>query len=163
MKYRIVKKRPFNIVGFKKQVPVVTEGTNPEIEAMRELLTDDVMQELSNLADTEPFGIISVSTATTANDLDEQMIDHYLGVAVSSNHTKDYDVLPIERTDWAVFEAIGQLPESLEHLWHEIFTEWLPNANYIINESVPLLWNAEDYSIDKATPVCEVWLPVIPK
>lgn len=162
MKYRIVKKRPFSIVGFKKQVSVVTEGTNPEIEAMRALLTDEVMEDLSNLADTEPFGIISVSQATT-NELDEPMIDHYLGVAVSSGQTKSYDVLSVERMDWAVFEAVGQFPESLESLWHEIFTEWLPNADYVINEAIPLLWNAEDYTADTKNPVCEVWIPVTPK
>ena len=42
-------------------------------------------------------------------------------------------------------------------------SEWLPNADYVINEAIPLLWNAEDYTIDTKNPVCEVWIPVTPK
>src|SRR5699024_12801127 len=37
MNYRIVEKGPFKLVGFKKRVPIIFEGVNPEIAQMTEL------------------------------------------------------------------------------------------------------------------------------
>jgi protein-S-isoprenylcysteine O-methyltransferase Ste14 len=44
-------------------------------------------------------------------------LDHYIGVATSSNETLDFDVLSIEPGTWAVFESIGPFPETLQNVW----------------------------------------------
>ena len=43
MNYRIVEKGPFRLVGYKKRVPIVFEGVNPEIAKMTELLTPKII------------------------------------------------------------------------------------------------------------------------
>jgi AraC family transcriptional regulator len=43
MNYRIVEKGPFKIVGFKRRVPIIFNGVNPEIAKMSELLTPEVI------------------------------------------------------------------------------------------------------------------------
>ncbi len=40
MNYRIVEKAPFKLVGFKKRVPIIFNGVNPDIAKMYELLID---------------------------------------------------------------------------------------------------------------------------
>lgn len=62
MNYRIAKKESFNLVGFKKRVPIIFDGVNPEIEKMTELLTPEAIKQLKSISDVEPTGIISAST-----------------------------------------------------------------------------------------------------
>jgi len=62
MNYRIVEKGPFKLVGFKKRVPIIFKGVNPEIAKMYELLTPEIINKLKALSNVEPTGIISAST-----------------------------------------------------------------------------------------------------
>ena len=94
MNYRIVEKGPFKLVGFKKRVPIIFEGVNPEIAKMTELLTMDVINQLKAISNVEPTGIISASTNFSEGRMEEKgELDHYIGVATSSNETADFDVL----------------------------------------------------------------------
>ena len=45
MNYRIVEKGSFKLVGFKKRVPIVFKGVNPDCK-MTELLTPEVIKQL---------------------------------------------------------------------------------------------------------------------
>ncbi len=54
-------------------------------------------------------------------------LDHYIGVATSSDETAEFDVLKIETSTWAVFESIGSFPETLQNVWGRIYSEWSPS------------------------------------
>lgn len=64
-------------------------------------------------------------------------------------------------SDWAVFECIGPIPESLQALNTRIFKEWLPgNAKYELSGNATVEWydctgekNAPDYR-------SAIWIPV---
>lgn len=43
--YRIIGKDPFELVGFKKGVPILFNGVNPEIAKMYELLTPEFLND----------------------------------------------------------------------------------------------------------------------
>ena len=55
MKYRIVEKEPFRLIGFKKRVPIIFEGVNPEIAKMTELITPEVIKQLKAISNVEPM------------------------------------------------------------------------------------------------------------
>jgi AraC family transcriptional regulator len=113
MNYRIVEKGPFKIVGFKKRVPIIFNGVNPEIAKMTELLTPEVIKKLKALSNVEPTGIISASANFSEGRMEEKgELDHYIGVATSSDETAEFDVLQVEDSTWAVFESIGPYPET---------------------------------------------------
>lgn len=160
MNYRIVEKGPFKLVGFKKRVPIIFKGINPEIAKMTELLTPEVIRELKALSNVEPTGIISAS----ANFSEERMkekgeMDHYIGVATTGNEPAGYDVLKVEAGTWAVFESIGPFPETLQNVWGRIYSEWFPSSGYEVVEGPEILWNE---SPDTANPKyqSEIWIPV---
>lgn len=97
MNYRIVEKETFKLVGFKKRVPVIFEGVNPEIAKMTELLTPEVIKQLKAISDVEPAGIISASTNFSEGRMEERgELDHYIGVATSCDETAEFDVLKID-------------------------------------------------------------------
>ena len=72
MNYRIVEKGPFKLVGFKKRVPIIFKGVNPEIAKMTELLTTDVIKQLKAISNVEPTGIISASTNFAEGRMEER-------------------------------------------------------------------------------------------
>jgi AraC family transcriptional regulator len=160
MNYRIVEKELFKLVGFKKRVPVIFEGVNPEIENMTELLTPEVIKQLKLISNVEPTGIISASTNFSEGRMQEKgELDHYIGVATSSNETAEFEVLEIDASTWAVFESIGPFPETLQNVWGRIYSEWFPSSGYEAVEGPEILWNE---SPDTGSPKyrSEIWIPV---
>ncbi|MBZ4669326.1 MAG: hypothetical protein JG775_2479 [Defluviitaleaceae bacterium] len=160
MNYRIVEKGPFKIVGFKKRVPIRFNGVNPEIAEMIKLLTPEVIKKLKLLSNVEPTGIISASTNFSKGRMEEKCeLDHYIGVATSSDETAEFDVLKVEDSTWAVFESIGPFPETLQNVWGRIYSEWFPSSGYEAVEGPEILWNE---SPDTGNPKyrSEIWIPV---
>ena len=160
MNYRIVEKESFKLVGFKKRVPIIFEGVNPEIAKMAELLSSEAIKQLKAISDVEPTGIISASTNFSEGRMEEKgELDHYIGVATSSNETLDFDVLSIEPGTWAVFESIGPFPETLQNVWGRIYSEWFPSSGYEVTLSPEILWN-ESPNTDNPNYRSEIWIPV---
>ncbi|MGI6404490.1 MAG: AraC family transcriptional regulator [Oscillospiraceae bacterium] len=160
MNYRIVEKEPFKLVGFKKRVPIVFEGVNPEIAKMTELLTPEVIKQLKALSNVEPTGMISASTNFSEGRMEEKgELDHYIGVATTRDDTAEFDVLEVEAHTWAVFESIGPFPETLQNVWGRIYSEWFPSSGYEAVEGPEILWNE---SPDTSNPKyrSEIWIPV---
>ena len=160
MNYRIVKKGPFKLVGFKKRVPIVFKGINPDIAKLAELLTPEVIKQLKVISNVEPTGIISASTNFSEGRIEEKgELDHYNGVATSSNETAEFDVLKISAGTWVVFESIGPFPETLQNVWGRIYSEWFPASGYEAIEGPEILWN-ESPDTRNLKYRSEIWIPV---
>jgi AraC family transcriptional regulator len=160
MNYRIIEKEAFKLVGFKKRVPIIFEGVNPEIAKMTELLVPEVIKELKSLSNVEPIGIISASTNFSEGRMEENgRLDHYIGVATSSDETAEFDVLEIEASTWAVFESIGPFPETLQNIWGRIYSEWFPSSGYEAAIGPEILWN-ESPDTENPKHRSEIWIPV---
>lgn len=160
MNYRIIEKDAFNIVGFKKRVPIVFQGVNPEINEMTKLLTPEVIGRLKELSDQEPSGIISASVNFPEGRMEEEgVLDHYIGVATSSHSITDFELLEVAAGTWAIFEAVGPFPETLQNIWGRIYSEWFPSSGYESMEGPEILWNE---SPDTSNPNyrSEIWIPV---
>lgn len=160
MKYRIVEKESFKIVGFKKRVPMVFSGINPEIAKMTGLLTPEVILRLKSISNAEPRGIISASANFTEGRMEEKgELDHYIGVATVGYEPAEFDELEVAAGTWAVFESVGPFPETLQTIWGRIYSEWLPSSGYEVVEGPEMLWNE---SPDTSNPAyrSEIWIPV---
>jgi len=160
MNYRIIEKGPFKLAGIKKRVPIIFEGVNPKIAKMTELLTPEVIRQLKEISNVEPTGIISAST----NFFEERMegkgeLDHYIGVATSSNETTEFEELVIDASTWAVFESVGPFPETLQNVWGRIYSEWFPSSGYEAVEGPEILWN-ESPDTGNSKYRSEIWIPV---
>lgn len=160
MNYRIVEKEPFRLVGYKKRVPMVFSGVNPEITKMYELLTSEVIVQLKSLSNIEPTGMISASTNFSEGRMDEKgELDHYIGVATTSSDVGDFDELEVESNTWAVFESIGPFPETLQKIWGRIYSEWFPSSDYESVNGPEILWN-ESTDLHNPKYRSEIWIPV---
>ncbi len=161
MNYRIVEKEAFSIVGLKKRVPIIFSGINPEIAAMWKSLNEEMIRQFKELSNVEPKGIISASANFSAGRMEEKgELDHFIGVATTMECPVDLTQLEVLASTWAVFEAVGPFPDTLQNIWGRIYSEWFPSSNYEQAEGPEILWN-ENKDVSSPTFRSEIWIPVI--
>ncbi|PGD05536.1 AraC family transcriptional regulator [Bacillus wiedmannii] len=163
MNYRIKEKEPFRIIGIQKRVPIVFNGINEEIASMWKSLNPESIQMLKSLSNMEPNGIISASTNFSEGRMEEKgELDHYIGVARAEDCPEQFAQLEVTASTWAVFEAVGPFPETLQNVWGRIYSEWFPSSNYELAEGPEILWNEQK---DTSSPnfKSEIWIPVLKK
>ena len=163
MNYRIEEKEKFRIVGIKKRVPIIFNGVNPEIASMWKSLDEKTINELKKLSNVEPLGLLSASTNFSEGRLEEKgELDHYIGVATTRECPDNLTLLEVDASTWAVFEAVGPFPETLQNVWGRIYSEWFPSSNYEQMEGPEILWN-EKKDVTSPTFRSEIWIPVLKK
>lgn len=163
MNYRIVEKEAFRIVGLKKRVPIIFNGVNPEISAMWQSLNEERIKELKGLSNVEPKGLISGSTNFSEDRMEEKgELDHYIGVATTSECPDHLSSLEVAAGTWAVFEAVGPFPATLQNVWGRIYSEWFPSSSYQQVEGPEILWN-ESKDVSSPNFRSEIWMPVMKK
>lgn len=161
MRYRIVEKEAFRIVGLKKRVPIVFEGVNPAIDAMWRSLDEKMIQELKALSNTEPRGLISASANFSEGRMEEKgELDHCIGAATTKDCPPHFQTLEVKSSQWAVFEAEGPFPEALQNVWGRIYSEWFPGSGYEQKEGPEILWN-QDKDVTAPLFKSEIWIPVV--
>ena len=83
----------------------------------------------------------------------------------SKDLPKEFETVVIPENTWAVFPCKGPMPDSLQKVNTEIFSEWLPgNSDY----EVAGMYNIEFYSSPCEYPngtqdenyYSEIWMPV---
>ena len=159
MNYRIVDKEGFAIVGLMRRVPLIYEGVNPHIAAMWQSLNDELIATLKALSNVEPLGLISASTNFSEGRQDGGDLDHTIGVATTLDQPPGLARLEVPPLTWAVFEAVGPFPETLQNVWGRIYAEWFPSSGYEVVPGPEILWNEGK---DTASPAfrSEIWIPV---
>ncbi|MHB8033998.1 AraC family transcriptional regulator [Clostridium botulinum] len=163
MNYRIEEKEAFRIIGIKKRVPIIFNGVNPEIAAMWESLTFETINKLKKLSNIEPMGLISTSVNFSEGRMEEKgELDHYIGVATTKECPDNLSQLEVSPTRWAVFEAVGPFPDTVQNVWGRIYSEWFPSSNYEQTKGPEILWN-ENKDVTSPNFKSEIWIPIIKK
>lgn len=163
MDYRIVEKEAFRIVGIMKRVPIVFSGVNPAIAEMWESLDEEKIDRLKSISNVEPRGLLSASVNFSGGRMEEKGgLDHYIGAATTAACPEGMAQLEVAASTWAVFEAVGPFPDTLQNVWGRIYSEWFPAANYELNEGPEILWN-EQKDVTSPKFRSEIWIPVVKK
>ncbi|TCL56157.1 AraC family transcriptional regulator [Hydrogenispora ethanolica] len=163
MNYRIVEKEAFRIVGIMRRVPIIFRGVNPVIAAMWKNLTGDTINQLKKLSNVEPVGLLQASTHFSEGRMEEKgELDHYIGVATTNGGPDNLTQLEVPASTWAVFEAAGPFPDTLQNVWGRIYSEWFPAANYELAPGPEILWN-EHQEVTAPDFRSQIWIPVVKK
>lgn len=130
MRYRVVEKDEFRVVGKKARVPLVHEGVNPAIAEFIAGIDRETVERISSLSDQDPEGIVSVSDDIDPSRAEGTELDYYHAVVSGLTPPDDLDALTVPAGTWAVFENSGPFPQSLQYMWRDVFTEWFPSNPY---------------------------------
>jgi AraC family transcriptional regulator len=126
-------------------------------------MEQEPFNNLKKLSNVEPFGLLSASTNFSEGRMEEKgELDHYIGVATTDDCPDNLKHLEVPTLTWAVFEAVGPFPDTLQNVWGRIYSEWFPSSNYELTEGPEILWN-EHNDVTSTTFKSEIWIPVLKK
>ena len=159
MDYRIIKREPFRIVG--KSIRVTTaDGQNfimcPQFWA--QCCADGTVEKLCSISDgPEMMSVV----ANFSPDLTE--FDYFVAVPKKEGGLSEgITEFIIPSQTWAVFDAVGRLPHSIQTLMPKIYGEWFPASSFE-HANGPELEVYLEGNMDDERYRCEVWMPVVKK
>ncbi|MBL1100034.1 AraC family transcriptional regulator [Streptomyces coffeae] len=165
MRYRIVEKKEFWVVGRKARIPLVHEGLNPAIVDFVRSIGPETLARLEALSDQDPRGIVAVTDNADESRAEGTELDYYHAVVTGegtarAGNVEDLDTLAVPAGTWAVFEVSGEFPQVIQYLWRDVFTQWFPSNPYLSRPGPEILRTrpSEDGSHGDA----ELWIPVEP-
>ncbi|MCU7823584.1 AraC family transcriptional regulator [Kitasatospora sp. DSM 101779] len=158
MKYRIVEKGEFRVVGRTARVPLVHEGVNPHIAEMIRGIPPETVRRITELSDQEPEGIVSAVVHLSDSREEGVLLDYHHAVVTGADAPEDLDVLTVPAGTWAVFENTGPFPQALQYLWRDIFTEWFPSNPYASRPGPEILRTRP--TADWSESTSQLWIPV---
>lgn len=159
MRYRIVEKEAFRVVGRKARVPLVHEGVNAAAAAHVESLDTQAIVRMKELADGEPNGVLSAVTHLTDSREEGAEVDYWIGVVTGPDAAaEELETLDVPAGTWAVFDNHGPYPSALQELWRDVFTQWFPSNPYASRPG-PELLRTQPVEIGADTD-SQLWIPV---
>ncbi|MFJ4907208.1 GyrI-like domain-containing protein [Streptomyces sp. NPDC093249] len=130
MRYRVVERSGFTVVGLRARVPLVHRGPNQAIIDFVRGIAPGTLERLEELPDQEPPGIVAVCDDLDPSRAEGTELDYYQGVVTSATAPEGTDSLAVPAGTWAVFTTSGPAPEAVQELWRDVFTEWFPSNPY---------------------------------
>ncbi|WP_063050871.1 AraC family transcriptional regulator [Nocardia arthritidis] len=161
MRYRIVDKAAFDVVGLETRVPLVHAGPNQAIIDFVRRIDPHTLQGLEKLSDQEPHGIVSVCDGMDPSRAEGTELDYHHGVITSPAKREGATTLTVPAGTWAVFTTSGPALQAVQELWRDVFTEWFPSNPYRTRTGPEILRTR--LSPEKTEADSELWLPVEPE
>ncbi len=161
MKYTIVEKEAFQIVGVKREFSSVAEEENvvgiPEFwQEVNQNGTTDLLFQVNN----GPIeGVLGVCGDVSETLEEGRKFDYWVGAAHSGDVPEGMQSLTLPASKWAVFEVRGPMPVAMQTAWKQIFSEWFPSTGYEHAGTFEFeLYTNEDPSSPDL--YSEIWIPV---
>ncbi|KDN77351.1 AraC family transcriptional regulator [Streptomyces olindensis] len=161
MRYRVVDKADFTVVGLRTRVPLVHTGPNQAIIDFVRGIDPRTRERLEKLSDQEPHGIVAVCDDLDPSRAEGTELDYYHGVITSAAPPEGTTTLAVPAGTWALFTASGPAPQAVQELWRDVFTEWFPSNPYRSRTGPEILRTR--LSPDTTEADAELWLPVEPE
>lgn len=158
LNYRMIEKDAFAVVG-KKIVVSNKNGENFKIipKFCETCSQDGTFETLQRLC-VDDMGIMGICA-----NFQKDCFDYYVAVTYTGGEIPaGMETLSISKHTWAVFEAVGPIPDEIQDVWKRIFSEWFPSNEYEHADG-PELEVYEPGDMSKADYKSYVWIPVVKK
>ncbi|CAH0344159.1 AraC family transcriptional regulator [Bacillus sp. CECT 9360] len=159
MKYKIVEKGRFQVVGIKREFSLANEENLKGIPKLWEEVNqngmDDLLFSLNNGQIKGVLGVCVVNSETQS----QQAMDYWVATEYDGDIPEGLMKCEIPASKWAVFEVHGPMPHAMQNVWKQIISEWLPSSNYEHAGTPDLEVYTEAHP---ASPdlYSEIWIPV---
>ncbi|WP_028478931.1 AraC family transcriptional regulator [Nocardia sp. CNY236] len=161
VRYRVVDKADFTVVGLETRVPLVHAGPNWAIMDFVRGIDPQTLERLEKLSDQEPHGIVAVCDGIDPSRTEGTVLDYHHGVITSVAALEGTTTLAVPAGTWAVFTTSGPAPHAIQELWRDVFTEWFPSNPYRTRTGPEILRTR--LSPQKTEVDAELWLAVEPE
>ncbi len=159
MRYKIVERESFQVVGIKREFSTVNgENLNGIPKMWDEAHYDGTNDLLFKLNNGKLRGVLGVCAAKKDGS-PEHLMEYWIATEYDGQTPEGLSMLDIPASKWGVFEVHGPMPDAMQNAWKQIFSEWFPSNSYE-HAGTPEL---EVYSDeDPASPdlYSEIWIPL---
>ncbi|MFJ6207511.1 effector binding domain-containing protein [Lysinibacillus sp. NPDC092081] len=159
MKYKIVEKEKFQVVGVKRTYNCQNGENLQDIphfwNEMNSKNFDHQLIQLNNGSIKGTLGVCVPNTDQGQNGF----IDYWIATDHVGEVGENLLALEIPASKWVVFEVHGPMPDAMQNTWKQIYSEWFPSNPYKPAGTAELeVYPDEDaYSPDSYS---EIWIPI---
>lgn len=159
MKYKIVEKEKFQVVGVKRTYNCQNgENTREVPKFWDEMNSMGMDQQLFSLNNGEIKGVLGVCAP---NDSEQKngFIDYWIATDHIGSVPEELNAMEVPASKWVVFEVHGPMPDAMQNMWKQIYSEWFPSNPYEPTGTAELeVYSDEDpFSPDLYS---EIWIPI---
>jgi len=159
MKYKIVEKEKFQVVGVKRTYNCQNGENTREIPKFWDEINGKGMDhQLFSLNNGEIKGVLGVC-APNASEQKNGFIDYWIATDHIGNVPEELNAMEVPASKWVVFEVHGPMPDAMQNTWKQIYSEWFPSNPYEPAGTAELeVYSDEDpFSPDLYS---EIWIPI---
>lgn len=159
MKYNIVEKEKFQVVGVKRTYNCQTgENLQGIPQFWNELNGQGMDEQLFTLNNGQIKGVLGVCVADE-NYKDNSLIDYWIATNHVGEVPENMLAMEVPASKWVVFEVRGPMPDAMQNAWKKIFSEWFPSNPYEPAGTAELeVYTDEDPTSENL--YSEIWIPI---
>ncbi|MDM5247171.1 AraC family transcriptional regulator [Lysinibacillus sp. G4S2] len=159
MKYKIVEKEKFQVVGVKRTYNCQNGENTREIPKFWDEINSKGMDhQLFSLNNGEIKGVLGVC-APNVSEQKNGFIDYWIATDHIGDVPEELKAMEVPASKWVVFEVHGPMPDAMQNTWKQIYSEWFPSNPYEPTGTAELeVYSDEDpFSPDLYS---EIWIPI---
>ncbi|WP_235852076.1 GyrI-like domain-containing protein [Niallia nealsonii] len=156
MNVMINEKNSFQVIGIKRSYSYKNDENMKGIPKFWEEVNQNGQADLlSSFNNGEVEGLLGVCVDDSSNE----KMDYWIGVNGEATEEDDYQLLEVPAGKWAIFAVHGPMPHSMQKVWKQIYSEWLPTSRYQIsgNVSLEVYQDGNPFSADYYS---EIWISI---
>jgi AraC family transcriptional regulator len=129
MKYHIVERDAFQVVGIKREFPCDTEnaGIPGVAEFWGEVNENGTANQLFQLNNGQIKGLLGI--IENFNE-EKNTIDYWIAAEHRGDVPDEFSIFEFPASKWVVFEVRGPIPTAIVNTWKKIYSEWFPSNGY---------------------------------
>ncbi|WP_066307368.1 GyrI-like domain-containing protein [Bacillus sp. FJAT-29814] len=159
MKYQIVERDAFRVIGIKREIPCEGEGNSPSKginQFWGESAANGIMDQLLLLNNGKLKGLLGV----TRNYYQEKnTIDYWIATEHSGDVASEFSSMEFPASKWVVFDVRGPVSTAMANTWRQIYSEWFPSNKYVPSEIAPIEVYM-DPDPDSPNSMNEIWVAI---
>ncbi|MFJ3387909.1 effector binding domain-containing protein [Lysinibacillus sp. NPDC086135] len=159
MKYKIVEKEKFQVVGVKRTYNSQNgENLQGIPQFWNEMNSKNFDHQLIQLNNGSIRGVLGVCLPNSDQG-QNGFIDYWIATDHVGEVGENLLAMEVPASKWVVFEVHGPMPDAMQNTWKQIYSEWFPSNPYKPAGTAELeVYPDEDaYSPDSYS---EIWIPI---
>ena len=162
MNVKYVNKEAFQVAGKTIKTKNIEGQNNQEIpQFWTEVNKNQKMQKKWQSLDNHKNVMYGICIDNLEDETDPNVFAYAIGAPYSGGEKFDFELIDIPATEWAIFPCTGPMPQAIQKIWVEIFTDWLPNNGKYKIAPLPQIEYYPQGDPSEKNYYSEVWIPVV--
>ncbi len=159
MKYRIVDREAFQVIGIKREALCCAEENSPAQDIgqfWRKANENGLVARLVQLLNGEIKGLLGIVEKYNEK---KNTVDYWITAEHSGDIPAGYSSLEFPAAKWVVFEVKGPIPTAMVNTWKRIYSEWFPSNGFEPAELAPIEAYI-DTNLHSPNSMNEIWVAI---